>query len=392
MNHISLFIYFIVLLLSTSFSRAQQAAINLVKNGDFELGDEGFTSDYQYIETAPPGCYAIAINASSINKDFKNPIDGDHSGRRFFLVCNGNGEKGMKIWSSKVRVVPNTRYEFSAYFCNIYKRLPPKLNFEFLGGDVKGNDPKLRLVVAGQEVAIERDFYHVFQWIRISGTWYSGVANGEVRIHIENLNQSVSGNDVALDDISFTYLETMPPGYTPPQKINTVVAKNYVAPKDSTKAKLSNYGDFDMTDTIAPGVYVVHHKKKVPVIDSSALVIKDTLSNKRIELHNLIFSQTKAELLPEAKAELNAIASWLARDSTVRIRFIGHTDNQGDSVLNVKLSQQRVANAKRYLISKGIAADRIETLGLGGAFPIADNSTKESRQLNRRVEMEILSK
>ena len=74
----------------------------------------------------------------------------------------------------------------------------------------------------------------------------------------------------------------------------------------------------------------------------------------------------------------------------MEIELSGHTDNQGDPKLNVALSEARVVNVKKYLISKGIAADRIETVGYGGVFPIADNTREETRKLNRRVEMEII--
>ncbi|MBC7487304.1 MAG: OmpA family protein, partial [Cytophagaceae bacterium] len=107
---------------------------------------------------------------------------------------------------------------------------------------------------------------------------------------------------------------------------------------------------------------------------------------------SLSFDQTKSELKESAMAELDLVAQWMMRDPAVRIRFIGHTDNQGDPLRNVKLSEDRVRNVKKYLVDKGIGSNRIETVGYGGAFPIADNSTEESRKLNRRVEMEILDK
>ena len=143
----------------------------------------------------------------------------------------------------------------------------------------------------------------------------------------------------------------------------------------------------DKSDTTNQGVYNIHYKKPVEqvVIDTTPVVKID-----RIILKDILFVQSKSDLLPQAKKELDLIAEWMSRDTDVRVRFIGHTDNQGDLKLNVILSEQRVANVKLYLISKGIAEDRIETVGYGGAFPIRDNTWEESRKLNRRVEMEIL--
>jgi outer membrane protein OmpA-like peptidoglycan-associated protein len=370
--------------------------INLIRNGDFESTRKNtFFSEYREDESGSPGSYVVTSNAAANNIEFANPLYGDHTGGDgSFLVCNSDGYKGRKIWCSNAKVVPNARYEFTAYFCNVYALLPPKTNFAFEEGDAKGNDPELKVTIGTEVIAIEKDIYHLFRWIKITGTWYSGKNSTYAQICIENTNLSVNGNDVAIDDISFMYLETMPEGYKPPQKTITLVDRYYVAPKDSVKKKtpLSAYGEFEYPDTVADGVYVLHPKPWHPIIVDPEPVKEDTNVYERIELHSLSFDQTKAELKESAKAELDLVAQWMKRDQAVCIRFIGHTDNQGDPALNVKLSEERVLNVKKYLVAQGIAADRIETVGYGGAFPVADNSREDSRKLNRRVEMEILSK
>lgn len=375
-------------LLSLDLYAQTSTEINLIYNGNFEKKNHGFNSEYSYDHTAEPGSYVITSNAAANNPDFKDPLIGDHTKRNgHYLVFNTDGQKGKKFWCSDATVIPNARYEFSAYFCNVYALLPPKTNFALDEGDAKGNDPELKVNIGKDVIAIEKDFYHLFRWIRITGTWYSGIHDGSVEICLENLNRSVSGNDLALDDISFTYIETMPEGYKPPFKANTLVSRTYEAPDTTYKMPLHAYGEFDMTDTVTNGVFVLHAKPWHPII-----VPKDSNSFYRVALHNLIFEQTKAELKESVIAELNTLAEWLNRDTAVRIRFIGHTDNQGDPALNIKLSEERVLNVKKYLVSKGIEENRIETIGYGGKYPKADNATEESRKLNRRVEMEILSK
>jgi len=367
----------------------------MIVNGDFEKGDYGFTSDYYYHDYGSPGSYVVTNNAPMNNADFASPSFGDHTkGRGSFLICNADGRSGKKIWCQSVHVQPNTRYEFRAYFCNLYALLPPKSNFAFEEGDVKGNDPELKVTIGSEVIALEKDFYHLFRWVAITGVWYSDFHASTVNICIENTNTSVSGNDVAIDDISFMYLETMPVGYQPPKKTVTLVDRYYVAPKDSVARKipLSSYGEFALDDTITEGVYVLKTKPWHPIIIDPLPVAKKDSIIERIALHSLSFDQTKAELKESAMAELDLVAQWMMRDPVVRIRFIGHTDNQGDALRNVKLSEDRVRNVKKYLVDKGIAPNRIETVGYGGAFPIADNSTEESRKLNRRVEMEILDK
>ena len=369
-----------------------QTFTNCIPNGSFELGNVGFESSFTFSDhSAPPGYYSVSDRASSLNKDFKDPVGGDHTeaGYGMYMVVNSDGMKGEKAWCSKITILPNSEYDFSVFFCNIYKLLPPKTDFAFENGDVKGNDPKIKVTIGSEEIVIERDLYHMFRWLNASAVWYSGEHSGPIRICIENLNANAKGNDLALDDISLVYIRTMPPGYKHPEKITTIMQQDYTKPPvPQRKVPLSEYGIvMDKSDTTNQGVYNIHYKKPVEqvVIDTTPVVKID-----RIILKDILFVQSKSDLLPQAKKELDLIAEWMSRDTDVRVRFIGHTDNQGDLKLNVILSEQRVANVKLYLISKGIAEDRIETVGYGGAFPIRDNTWEESRKLNRRVEMEIL--
>lgn len=368
-----------------------QTSVNCITNGSFESGNVGFESGYTYSDQfVAPGYYSVTDQASLLNKDFKDPYGGDHteSGQGMYMVVNSDGMKGEKAWRSKVTVVPNSEYDFSVFFCNIYRLLPPKTNFAFENGDVKGNDPKIRVTIGGEEILVERDLYHMFKWIKASATWYSGAHSGPVEICIENLNANARGNDLALDDISLVYIRTMPEGYKAPEKITTIMDRDYTKPSiPQRKVALSEYGlVLDKNDTTNQGVYNIHYKKpEKPVVDTTPVVKID-----RVILKDILFVQSKSDLLPQAKKELDLIAEWMNRDTDVRVRFIGHTDNQGDPKLNILLSEQRVANVKAYLVNKGVAADRIETVGYGGEFPIADNTWEETRKLNRRVEMEII--
>lgn len=370
-----------------------QTSVNCIPNGSFEMGNIGFESEFVFSDQfVAPGNYSVTDHASLVNNDFKDPVGGDHteSGIGMYMVVNSDGVKGKKAWCSKVTVVPNSEYDFSVFFCNVYKLLPPKTNFAFESGDVKGNDPKIRVTIGNEEIVIERDIYHMFRWLNASATWYSGEHSGPIRICIENLNTNVRGNDLALDDISLVYVRTMPEGYKHPEKIATIMHRDYTKPPvPKRKVPLSEYGIvLDKSDTTNQGVYNIHYKRPAEpeiVVDTTPVV-----EIERVVLKGILFVQSRAELLQQAKEELDLIVEWMKRDTEVRVRFIGHTDNQGDPKLNVALSESRVANVKKYLVSKGIAADRIETIGYGGAFPIADNKVEETRKLNRRVEMEII--
>lgn len=109
-----------------------------------------------------------------------------------------------------------------------------------------------------------------------------------------------------------------------------------------------------------------------------------------LELPTLIFAQGKYTLLPASYTELNRLARTLQDNPTVNIRLEGHTDNQGRAELNVKLSEERVAEVKRYLVTRGVPETRINTVGYGGSRPRASNEREETRKLNRRVEFTIV--
>jgi outer membrane protein OmpA-like peptidoglycan-associated protein len=75
---------------------------------------------------------------------------------------------------------------------------------------------------------------------------------------------------------------------------------------------------------------------------------------------------------------------------SVRIEISGHTDNVGKAESNKDLSRRRAEACKKYLVDKGIAANRIETIGVGSDQPIAPNDTPDGRQRNRRIEAKEL--
>ena len=72
------------------------------------------------------------------------------------------------------------------------------------------------------------------------------------------------------------------------------------------------------------------------------------------------------------------------------LRIAGHTDNVGSDKSNMTLSSNRATSVKNYLISKGVKAEKLVTEYYGETKPIGDNATTEGRQLNRRVEMNVI--
>ncbi|MBH8559556.1 OmpA family protein [Hymenobacter negativus] len=111
-----------------------------------------------------------------------------------------------------------------------------------------------------------------------------------------------------------------------------------------------------------------------------------------VKLNNIFFQQSKYYLTTNSYPELLRLIRIMKDYPTVEIKLSGHTDNQGDPALNLKLSQDRVNEVKKYLGSHGIKAERVTTEGFGDTKPIASNDQEETRAKNRRVEFTITKK
>ncbi len=107
---------------------------------------------------------------------------------------------------------------------------------------------------------------------------------------------------------------------------------------------------------------------------------------------NLNFDTASNALTPESNATVGTMVVILKAYPNVRARIVGYTDNQGDPAANKTLSDSRAATVSKQIIDAGIAADRLETAGMGEAGPVADNATEEGRAKNRRTELVIVRK
>lgn len=128
-------------------------------------------------------------------------------------------------------------------------------------------------------------------------------------------------------------------------------------------------------------------------IDSNKKVIRDiflTRKGETIRLDHLIFEQGKATISPKSYPGLEELMAMMKDNPKLVIQLEGHTDNQGNPKMNMELSQNRVENVKKYLVTKGIDKDRVKTKAFGGTKPILNANSPEARALNRRVEMRVL--
>ncbi|MBS9768102.1 MAG: OmpA family protein [Flavobacteriaceae bacterium] len=110
-----------------------------------------------------------------------------------------------------------------------------------------------------------------------------------------------------------------------------------------------------------------------------------------LRLKNIFFDTDKATLKEQSKLELQTIQQLLQQNSSLKIEIAGHTDNQGSTAYNQQLSEARAKAVQDWLISHGIATERLKAKGYGELQPIANNDTAKERAKNRRTELRVIS-
>jgi OOP family OmpA-OmpF porin len=114
---------------------------------------------------------------------------------------------------------------------------------------------------------------------------------------------------------------------------------------------------------------------------------KTLLENKPVCIEGANFEFDSAKLRSGEIQKLEEVVSFSEKYKDAQLESSGHTCNIGTEEYNQKLSERRAASVKAYLTGKGVAADRIATVGYGESKPIADNKTRAGREQNRRVEV-----
>ncbi|MEI6161718.1 MAG: LCCL domain-containing protein, partial [Roseococcus sp.] len=122
-----------------------------------------------------------------------------------------------------------------------------------------------------------------------------------------------------------------------------------------------------------------------PGAPTQAPVLQALRRDGRVALY-INFRTNSADLDPPAIPLLTELREAMLGQPTLRLRLLGHTDNQGGPGLNNALSFRRAQAVRAWLIREGIAEARLTAEGRGQADPVADNATEAGRALNRRVE------
>jgi hypothetical protein len=162
---------------------------NLILNGSFELGVMGFNSEYvnNQEDIVEEGTYAVVNDAHTVHPNFF--CNEDHtSGSGKFMAVNGAGVANVKVWYlSLTNVQPEGRYEFSTWITSLHETNPATLQFS-INGELMGQPFQA--------------YPYTCDWYQFFHIWDADT-NHQATISIVNQNTILSGNDFALDDISF---------------------------------------------------------------------------------------------------------------------------------------------------------------------------------------------
>jgi len=171
------------------------ASSNIINNGDFELGNTGFTSNYAYYAPGsaplyPPATYTVDTNPNNDHPSWASY--GDHTtGSGNMLVVNGwspssnqDAGPGPDFWTETVNVTPGTTYDFSFWGASSYSQ----------------NPGQVQLLVNGQDTG-DFSLDQVATWKNYTTSFNSG-ANSLLTLSFQETSGQFNGNDFAIDDIT----------------------------------------------------------------------------------------------------------------------------------------------------------------------------------------------
>jgi outer membrane protein OmpA-like peptidoglycan-associated protein len=118
-----------------------------------------------------------------------------------------------------------------------------------------------------------------------------------------------------------------------------------------------------------------------PVVQAEVITLSDA--------GDVLFATNQSDLTPAAKSQLDALMTRLQGADVSSIKVVGHTDNVGTDAYNQTLSERRANSVADYLLSQGVAPNKVSSEGKGESEPVAENDTEEGRAKNRRVDLHI---
>ncbi len=321
---------------------------------------------------------------SGINSQFQElcPSLSD-DGRTLYFSSNGRGGYGSfdifkatrlddswTSWSTPVNLGPEVNTSGRDLYYRLYESSGTAFYTSTLNSDGYGDirmvaprdytPPEEVPVVEDQDAVVAEPLVATENAVRVFGT-VTDTRTGQTVPATLTFTSEAGDRTISAGDSGYEFLAT------PPERYRVVItAPGYISTMEKLDVTDFSQGALEMNFRVQP-------------------VERGTTVN----LRNVLFVQSKTDLLPESFAELDVVVEFLKSNPSVAIELAGHTDNRGVPKANVELSRARVEKVKAYLVSKGISEKRITGKGYGGSHPIASNDDEETRKLNRRVEFTI---
>jgi OOP family OmpA-OmpF porin len=169
---------------------------------------------------------------------------------------------------------------------------------------------------------------------------------------------------------------------------------NYVKSSDGTVVRDSNKDCVRSSDKTSVLLEECGYKKPEAKAEPKVevAVVKEDKVIETIVINDIQFGFDSAELNAADKAKLDDVAARLKQYDGNQMTITGYTDTSGPEDYNMKLSERRANAVADYLAASGANRSNMTVRGMGEANPIADNSTRDGRKRNRRVEVEVMGK
>ena len=160
--------------------------------------------------------------------------------------------------------------------------------------------------------------------------------------------------------------------------------------EDSLETLIGRIRLDDVRETISIGRIANLVIPENPTIRDGPVRVGNLVKPSFVMLNEILFDVNKAEIMPESEIELRRCANFIKAFATYNVLIEGHTDSDGSDEANLKLSERRAEQVKRYLVEKERVPEEILfTKGYGETRPIAPNTTPEGKIFNRRIELVI---
>jgi outer membrane protein OmpA-like peptidoglycan-associated protein len=158
---------------------------------------------------------------------------------------------------------------------------------------------------------------------------------------------------------------------------------SFVGHMGKTWIRIYIRSDAGMEETI-----VTETALKQEVVATAAALTSGLGATGHTVVNGIYFDTGKADVKPESSAALDEVVKALKQDPKLKVFVVGHTDNVGAVAANLDLSKRRAAAVVQVLTTKySVAADRLQSYGVGPYAPISSNDSEAGRTLNRRVEL-----